>query len=268
MANSEKGERLDDELDALFALSLAEFTGERNALAARLKKLGRAADAERVKALGKPSVSAWAVNQLYWKHRKAFDVLIAAGDRFRKAQALQLAGKTADTRAPLDARREALSELSHLAAALLRDADHNPTPEMMRRIGTTLEAMSAYATLPDTSPAGRLTADLDPPGFESLAALMPGSADRAPVPSKKDTRQAAIALAKASLKEAERALTEARVQAQRAEAAMKKAGADAREAEARLQKASLASEEAAKAVEEAERAVEKASRELRLQSGE
>src|SRR5439155_116321 len=72
---------LGDDIDALFAVPLTGFTGARNALAARLKQGGRGDEAERVKALGKPSVSAWAVNQLYWKHRKAFDRLIETGQR-------------------------------------------------------------------------------------------------------------------------------------------------------------------------------------------
>src|SRR6266516_583312 len=121
MANSGKGERkengngsatkgkLEDDIDALFALPLTEFTGARNTLASRLKQDGRGKEAERVKALVKPSVSALAVNQLYWKHRKVFDGLIATGQRFRQAQASQLAGKVSDIRGPLDARREALS---------------------------------------------------------------------------------------------------------------------------------------------------------------
>ena len=56
-------------MDALFKLPLAEFTGARNDLAARLKREGRANDSNFVKALAKPSISAWAVNQLHWNHR-------------------------------------------------------------------------------------------------------------------------------------------------------------------------------------------------------
>ncbi|HEV8262843.1 MAG TPA: hypothetical protein VGQ19_19070 [Burkholderiales bacterium] len=276
--NETKG-KLDDDINALFALSSAEFTGARNALAARLKQGGRGDEADRVKALVKPSISAWAVNQLYWKHRKAFDRLIATGQRVRQAQALQFAGKVSDMRGPLDARREALLDLSHLAAALLRDAGHNPTPDMMRRIATTLEAMSANASLTDTPLPGRLTADLDPPGFESLAALIPGAGikDRTEGParvspfqksasattnSRKDapvsdireleeTRQTRIAGAKVSLQNAERVRSEARARAQGAEVALKKANAAAkqaekhkREAEERFETASAASEEA------------------------
>src|SRR6185436_5439623 len=134
-------ETLQSDLDHLFTLPLAEFTDARNALAAQLKRDKKPDDAARVKSLGKPSVSAWAVNQLYWKHRDAFDRLLETGARFREAQASLLAGKNADLRGPTDARRAALSELSRLAASLLTEPGHNPAPETMRRISATLEAM-------------------------------------------------------------------------------------------------------------------------------
>jgi hypothetical protein len=57
------------DVDALFKLPLDEFTSARNALAAQLKKVGKQAEAIEVKALVKPSVSAWVVNQLYWQQR-------------------------------------------------------------------------------------------------------------------------------------------------------------------------------------------------------
>src|SRR5258706_10449288 len=123
---SETKDKLEDDVDELFRLPLAEFTDARKILTARLKQDGRGDQSNRVKALVKPSISAWAVNQLYWKHREAFDRLIATGQRFREAQTSRLAWKVADTRGPLDARREALSHLSRLATELLRDAGHNP----------------------------------------------------------------------------------------------------------------------------------------------
>ena len=169
-----RADELETDLDALFTLPLTEFTGERNALAARLKKSGRSDEATVVKALAKPPVSAWAVNQLYWNHRETFDQLLAAGERVHKSQA---SGKVADMRAALDARREALTELSDLAASLLRDAGHNPSLDIIRRITSTLEAMSAMsdgASRSDAPRPGRLTHDVDPPGFESLASWMPG----------------------------------------------------------------------------------------------
>jgi hypothetical protein len=264
---------LDDDVEALFRLPLPEFTGARNTLAARLKKSGRGeekAEAVLVKALVKPSISAWAVNQLYWNHRDAFDRLIAAGERFHKAQSSRLAGKLADMRGALDARREALTHLTDLATSLLRDAGpnpgQNPTPDTIRRITTTLEAMSAYAQHSDARHPwrpGRLTHDVDPPGFDSLAPFVPGAgvtgANEAParidlnrasqkfssaptntrrklapdtqVRQLEEARKAKIAAAKVSLQEAKRSLTEARAIAQSLEVTQKKVYAEAKRAE-------------------------------------
>jgi hypothetical protein len=246
------------DVDGLFQLPLDEFTAARNALAAQLKKAGHGEDADRVKGLPKPSVPAWTVNQLYWKHRKAFDRLLAAGEKFRNAQAAQLAGKKADLREPLDARREALAQLSKTAAGVLKHGGNSPSPETLRRVMTTLEALATYGTHPGAPPAGRLTDDVDPPGFEAVAALIPqagrgGRGAAAPTrvltfqqrePKKKpkqtpeelrkqreDEHKAQVAAAKAALQEAERTLKNARGAAERAEAALKKAAARAKEAE-------------------------------------
>jgi hypothetical protein len=55
---------LERELDRLFGLPLAELTSEWNELARRLKSAGDREGAEQARALTKPSVAAWAVNQL------------------------------------------------------------------------------------------------------------------------------------------------------------------------------------------------------------
>jgi len=175
-------DQLEDQVDALFKLPLAEFIGARNELVARLKRGGRSDDANLVKAMAKPSVSAWVVNQLYWYHREEFDELLAAGGRVRQAQPSRTSAHAADMRESLEARREslearreALRRLTESATAMLGDAGHNPTPDTLHRITTTLEAVSAYASLSDGPTPGRLSRDLDPPGFESLASLMAGA---------------------------------------------------------------------------------------------
>jgi hypothetical protein len=251
------------EIDALFQLPLNEFTAARNTLAAKLKKAGRADDAERVKGLAKPPVSAWAVNQLYWKNREPFERLLAAGDRLRSAQASQLRGKGGDLREPLEARRVALSELSQDAAALLREAGHSPSPDLMRRITTTLEALATYGSREATPAAGRLTADIDPPGFEALASLVPsgGSAgsdrsargngpnrvlpfvsqrggtaasDKKLSPEERKRKDEAerrerLAAATAAIREAQRSLEQAQRNEARAEVALTKAAARAKD---------------------------------------
>jgi hypothetical protein len=238
-------DNLEEEINLLFGLPLAQFTAGRNALATRLKKGGRALDAERVKLLAKPSVSAWAVNQLYWKHRDAFDGLIATGNQLRSAHTLQLTNKAADTRGPSAARREALASLLHLVDILLRESGHSPTPDTMRRISTTLEALSANASMAGVS-AGRLTADVDPPGFESLAGLVPEIRRVEPA-------RGAIAQTDAAAK-AER---QARERLQReAEERLEKAAAAAEEARERVHNLTTELERARKLLAEAEQRVQ------------
>jgi hypothetical protein len=146
---------VEPDIDALFQLPLTEFTSSRNALAARLKKEGRAEEAETIKGMQKPPVSAWAVNQLAWRHRKDVDNLLAVGERFRKAQAAQLAGKAADMHALLNERRDALSALMKEAAVILRDSGHSPSPDTTRRIATTLEALAAWGDTPGQGQVSR-----------------------------------------------------------------------------------------------------------------
>lgn len=265
--------KLDDDMDALFKLPLTEFVGARKALAARLKQNGFVSEAEGVKALAKPSISAWTVNQLYWRQREAFDELIATVKRFRKAQA---SGKMMNMREALKARREALSNLSDLATEALRDGGHNPSLDTLRRIGTTLEALSAATSLSDGPTLGRLTEDIDPPGFNSFGSFTPsaGTTNRAAEPrrvspakkpvvasskahqaaadaNRREARQARIKAAKASLQQARKSLTAARAAVKSLDVAQKKAAATAkdaaqhkREAEERFKKASAAATDA------------------------
>jgi len=266
----------DDPIDALFRLPLAEFIGARKGLAARLKRNGDTDEAHHVKGLVKPSISAWTVNQLFWNHREEFDELISTGQRFRKAQA---SGKMVNMREALDARREVLAQLSDLASEVLTDAGHNPSLDVLRRITTTLEALSSLNSFSGETTPGRLTQDIDPPGFDSFGSFTPsvvttshaqkpqavssskksvaasiGIQEKSNAATKRDqaTRQAKINVAKASLQNAKKALTLAQAQAKSLEAAQKRAEAAARQAEKqkfhaeeRLKKAKAASAEAA-----------------------
>lgn len=276
-----RGSDIGAEIDALFQLSLAGFTEGRNALAKRLKSEGRTLDAERVKALVKPSAPAWAVNQLYWQDTKAIERLLTLGERVRKAQTGQL--KNADLRALIEQKKQMTTALLTKASAILEEAGHAASADSMRRVSATLESLAAWGNAGggprDGVPrAGRLTADLDPPGFDTLAALMGGKkleADkvllfRAPKPV--EDPAAMRARRHEAVQAAEKALREAHRDAERAESALAKANArvaavekqkqeiDARYAEAK-EAARLASSEAkktAQAVTDAERSLTKA----------
>ncbi|HEV8316994.1 MAG TPA: hypothetical protein VGQ10_06270 [Vicinamibacterales bacterium] len=290
-----------NDLDHLFQLPLSEFTAARNALAAKLKKAGRAEESERVKRLLKPPASAWTVNQLYWRHGKELSALMDNGDRFRAAQAAQLAGKPADVRPLLDTRRQTLASLTKRAADILRGSGHAATPETMRRIMMTLEALATYGTAEGAPPAGRLTDDLEPPGFEALAALVPRdggnkregdtsrvlqfrqetrkpraqTARRATLDPEEEARRrqeelnARRAAAREKVQAAEQTVQEARGGVEEAEAALKQAASKTKaaeqekaEAEQRFEQASAAATEATREARAVARRAEEAAQAL------
>lgn len=259
---------LDQEIDALFRLPLSEFTAARNALAARLKSAGRAIDAERVKSLVKPPATAWAVNQLYWQNPQALDQLAAVAERVRKAQTGKL--KNADLRGLLDEKKRMTAELLERAAALLGAAGHGASPDATRRVSATLESLAVWGKTEGAPKAGRLTADLDPPGFEAFAGIMGGAAETAKVllfraAKPAEDPAAARARAREAVQAAEKALRETQREAERAQAALTKANARTAELEARYleakeeaRAASSEAKKAAQAVADAERSLAKA----------
>jgi hypothetical protein len=266
-----------DEIDALFQIPLEEFTRTRNELAARFKKSGRANDAERVKALPKAPATAWAVNQLYWRHPKDIEKLMTLGEKVRKAQS----GGPGDVRELLDARRQAVAELTKRASAILREGGHAVTPDATRRMAITIESLSSWGRADGAPQPGRLTADLEPLGFDGLAALMDGRKlepakvlqFRRSAKEKQSAEEAAAAQARAreAVRNAEKVLRDAEREAERADAALTKAAArtaavekqkqeiDARLAQAKeeAREAAGIAKKAAQAVLDAQRALER-----------
>jgi len=157
----------DDAVATLFQASLTEFVAERKRLASELKAAGDVADAARVAKLARPPVSAWAVNQLWWRERAAFEALLAAAAQV----------KVGDREAS-KAHREALTALRGHATRILQEAGNAATESTLRRLTTTLSAVAATGGF-EPDPPGALVADRDPPGFEALgfgaAAATPSS---------------------------------------------------------------------------------------------
>src|SRR5579884_1120478 len=110
------GVPLDDEVDRLYALPLDEFTAQRNALSARLKKAGDKAEAETIKRLAKPSLTAWALNQVARREPGCVDELLDQADRLRTAQqALLSGGRAPEFREATERERQAVRELASKA---------------------------------------------------------------------------------------------------------------------------------------------------------
>jgi hypothetical protein len=259
---------LDARIDQLYQLPLDEFTAARNALA---KESGGTAAAE-IRALQKPPVAAWAINQVYWRGRPAFHALTAAAAALRAAHTAAMTGKKADLRAAGKAHEDALEAVLKTAVEILRDAGQPATDATRQAIATTLRALPA-----STDPPGRLTQVLQPSGFELLAGLptgtalgttreTPKSAPEKPArsggtPKPRDAaREKALAKAKDAAAAAVGAERTAEQNARREEFEAARATREAERAAAALDKAREALEAAQEAVDAAEREADAATR--------
>lgn len=205
----------DEEIDQLFQLPLGEFTAARNALA----KARRGADAAAVRELEKPSIAAWAVNQLYWQHRRGYDRLLDAAAKVRAANAAMMAGKKASLRESEAAQNAAVKAALDLVRGILKDAGDATTPATLAAVTETLRA------LPGPGEPGRLSRPLKPLGFEALSGLVTPAVERqAAASQKRDDVRAREDLDEAREKEKDAATALAR--AKRAHEAAERAHAE------------------------------------------
>jgi hypothetical protein len=161
---------IDAKIDDLYRQPLDDFIASRNALAKTLS----GADAKRVRALVKPTVVPWAVNQVYWHARPTYDKVIKSGERLRTAQIASLEGRRgADLREAGDAHRRAVADAVKEAERLAAAAGASPAADALMR---TFETLSLASGSPEEP--GRLTKALQPAGFEALAGVTP----KAPAP--------------------------------------------------------------------------------------
>jgi len=212
---------LETQIDDLYQLPLAEFTPARNAL----QKTVRGADATRVRTQAKPTVVAWAVNQVYWRSRNVWDRLIRAGDALRHAQIAALTGKAADLRDASAAHRKALGDAVKEAEKIAAGSGSRPAPDALMR---TFETLSLAKEPP--APPGRLTEALQPAGFEALSGVTP-KAQPKPEPKKDDLKKHAAEEKRRALEERKRA-----AEIKKAEAALERAKAKMRAAEDALRR--------------------------------
>jgi len=149
----------------LFQLPLAEFTAARNELA---RTAGP--EAATIRALQKPSVPAWAVNQLYWRERKRFDTLVRASERLRAAHTKTIGGQKVDLAALELQHQAAVKNAAEAIRGILAHSGDPATPATMAAVIDTLQA------LPGGGTPGHLSRPLAPLGFGALGALMKGAA--------------------------------------------------------------------------------------------
>ncbi|HEY4239485.1 MAG TPA: hypothetical protein VGM88_06700 [Kofleriaceae bacterium] len=212
--------KYDDALGALYRAPFDEFVVARKRLAADVKAAGDKAGATALGKRARPTSSAWAVNQLWWHDRAAFDALLASAEQLRGGE---LAANAAH--------REATAKLRAAAAKLLGD----PSEAVLRRVMTTLAAIAAAGGFAPDEP-GMLVKDRDPPGFEGAGIL--GDVPAAPAPVDNSRREAAaLAARKAERARLESALETARGEVESCEREVQRARAGVERAERDLEKA-------------------------------
>ena len=256
--------------DDLYGLPLDQFVAERGALAKALRADGRRDEAKDVSALRKPSVAAWAVNQLVRSQAKAFDRLLEAGDELVAVQAGVLAGEREPTelREAVAAQRAAADQLVEAAGGLLSAEGHELSPAVLDRVADTLQAAALDPEAREQVRGARLERELRHVGLGAggLASAPAGSPTKSrskkptePKPAKAKSAKPAKAKSakpaaptRADAKQAERDRLQARRSARHAEA-------DARRAAQRAQRALEVAQErrdkAAEALAAADRAV-------------
>ena len=135
------GKTVEQAADELYALPPGDFTRARDERAKALRKEGRREEADAVKALRKPTVAAWALNQLARRRAKDVERLVAAGEELRAAQEELLAG--GDRKAFQSAaakEREQVAKLAGEATELVSEAGERASPALQEKISETLHA--------------------------------------------------------------------------------------------------------------------------------
>jgi len=142
-----------DEASALFQAPPEGFVAARDALAARLRDEGRTEEASAVKRLRKPTVVAWALDQLAARDRDGVQELLAAGAEVRAAQQAALSSKRGAAerlRTAGIARAAAVTRLATVAATVLGEAGKAPDTHadtIARALGVSATDQDAAAML-------------------------------------------------------------------------------------------------------------------------
>jgi hypothetical protein len=157
---------LDAALAGLYRRPLGEFVAARDQLARQLRATGDRQAAQRVAALRRPSISAWAANQLAHVAPHAMAELLEVGAALQQAQQAALVGQPDAARTLRTAHahlRAAIARLTQRAETLLQRAGHAASDVTLSRLAATLQAAATGDEVTRAAlAAGRLAGDLDP----------------------------------------------------------------------------------------------------------
>ena len=141
--------------DQLYGLPPGEFTRARDARAKELRSDGDREAADAVKRLRKPTVAAWALNQLARRRAKDVERLVKAGEALRAAQEELLAGgDRAAFQKAASRERELVADLSTDAAAMANEAGERGSG-LQEKLAETLHAAALDEETAEELRAGR-----------------------------------------------------------------------------------------------------------------
>ena len=264
---------LETAIVAVYRGPFEEFVSRRDALAKQLRAAKRREDADRVKALRKPSRTAWALDSIVHEDAEPIEQLAAA------ITAAQGASSGADIRAAMETVRTAVRAV---AAAGARVAIRAGQPIEPNALITAVHAVIGDAGAFQDLRAGRLVDVPDAGGLDILTAIStiaPSSPSIAPPvpeparpassakPAAKDDKAALAARAalrraetsladvRERLEHAEQSVRDAKAHVDAAEEALSRAQAEAQARRADLERARRDAEAVAARVRDAERTV-------------
>jgi len=160
--------------DGLYALPLDEFVSARNELAKSLKQGGDKEGAAEVLALRKPTLVAWAVDQLAHTRRREVDLLLDAGKRLVDAQQASIKkGSRTELDAAQASLRKSVSGLTEAAREILGPRASTST---LARVSETLRAAATGAEGRELLARGCLVEELSDTGWDIVATLTPAPA--------------------------------------------------------------------------------------------
>ncbi|HET6283816.1 MAG TPA: hypothetical protein VFH73_22875 [Polyangia bacterium] len=193
-----------DLLDRLFSVPLKGFIEERRRVVGELKAAGQAQQAKEVDKIAKPTVSAWATNQLARRDPKLIEELGQVAASLRDVQLGGGGNKDGDSRYgdAVARQREILKKLRTDAEEVLTSSGHAPSPQVVERTIRNLREGVADETTRDTVARGRLTEDLEAVDFAALVAEVSTTASGGARTSARAKEPAARAPSTATRKEA------------------------------------------------------------------
>jgi hypothetical protein len=176
--------------EELYGLPPREFTHARDARAKEVRKDGDRHAANEIKALPKPTVAAWTLNQLARRRPDDLEHLLKAGEELRAAQEELLGGGDREAfQKAASKERDLVAELSADASALASEAGERGSG-LQEKVAATLHAAALDEETAEELRAGRLVREREAIGGFGVAGVEPApSSTQARARSKpKDSR--------------------------------------------------------------------------------